>query len=138
MNKTINIKNSIKKIPPEILEQNDPKVILKYYCENLGSVKKKSLHEVKMLVVGEGGFGKTQIVNRLLYDKYNEHEPKTDGIDIHPWKIKIDNKEIEVNIWDFGGQEIIHATHQFFMTRRSLYILVWDARQRMIDFFRGA
>lgn len=34
-----------------------------------------------------------------------------------------------LNVWDFGGQEIYHATHQFFLTQRSLYIFVWDARQ---------
>ena len=33
-----------------------------------------------------------------------------------------------MNIWDFGGQEIMHATHQFFLTKRSLYLLVLDAR----------
>ena len=36
---------------------------------------------------------------------------------------------IALNIWDFGGQEIMHATHQFFLTKRSLYLLVLDARQ---------
>ena len=35
---------------------------------------------------------------------------------------------IKFNIWDFGGQEIMHATHQFFLTKRSLYLLVLDAR----------
>jgi hypothetical protein len=33
-------------------------------------------------------------------------------------------------IWDFGGQEIQHSTHQFFLTTRSLYLLVVDARKR--------
>jgi internalin A len=32
-------------------------------------------------------------------------------------------------VWDFGGQEIYHATHQFFLTRRSLYLLVDDTRK---------
>ena len=36
---------------------------------------------------------------------------------------------IRINLWDFGGQEIYHATHQFFLTHRSLYVLVVDARQ---------
>lgn len=45
-------------------------------------------------------------------------------------KSKIENRksEIRLNIWDFGGQEIMHATHQFFLTKRSLYLLVLDAR----------
>ncbi len=36
--------------------------------------------------------------------------------------------EVALNLWDFGGQEIYHATHQFFLTKRSLYLLVLDAR----------
>ncbi|MBL0348656.1 MAG: hypothetical protein IPP54_26040 [Anaerolineales bacterium] len=36
--------------------------------------------------------------------------------------------KIKLNIWDFGGQEIMHATHQFFLTKRSLYLLVLDSR----------
>ena len=31
-------------------------------------------------------------------------------------------------MWDFGGQEIYHATHQFFLTKRSLYILTCNCR----------
>ncbi len=34
-----------------------------------------------------------------------------------------------LNIWDFGGQEIMHATHQFFLTERSLYLLVLNGRE---------
>ena len=40
-----------------------------------------------------------------------------------------------VNIWDFGGQEIYHATHQFFLTKRSLYVLVADTRKEDTDFY---
>jgi len=36
-------------------------------------------------------------------------------------------------VWDFGGQEIMHATHQFFLTKRSVYVLVLDARQGEIE-----
>lgn len=37
-------------------------------------------------------------------------------------------KEVKINIWDFGGQEILYSTHQFFLTQRSVYILVWEPR----------
>ena len=33
-----------------------------------------------------------------------------------------------LNTWDFGGQHIYHATHQFFLTRRSIYLIAWNAR----------
>ena len=39
-----------------------------------------------------------------------------------------------MNIWDFGGQEIYHATHQFFLSKRSLYLLVADTRKQYANF----
>lgn len=44
-------------------------------------------------------------------------------------------KDFRVNIWDFGGQEIYHQTHQFFLSKRSLYALVADTRKENTDFY---
>jgi internalin A len=38
-------------------------------------------------------------------------------------------REITLHTWDFGGQDIYLSTHQFFPTKRSLYIFVWEARK---------
>ena len=32
----------------------------------------------------------------------------------------VDNEEVRLHVWDFGGQEMMYATHQFFLTERSL------------------
>jgi hypothetical protein len=40
-----------------------------------------------------------------------------------------------VNIWDFGGQEIYHQTHQFFLSKRALYFLLTDDRKEDTDFY---
>lgn len=42
-------------------------------------------------------------------------------------------KLIKTNLWDFGGQEIYHSTHQFFLTKRSIYIFVWEPRKDGIE-----
>ena len=60
-------------------------------------------------------------------NKYEEKD-STEGIDVRVWDYRYKNKNYSLNIWDFGGQEIYHSTHQFFLTKRSLYVLVWDAR----------
>ncbi|MDM8565979.1 COR domain-containing protein [Candidatus Halobeggiatoa sp. HSG11] len=114
-------------IPPEILEDVQyPTKITNYYFQLQDS---KPLNEAKMLIVGQGGVGKTSLVNRLTKDNYNQAENKTEGIQITNWQLPVKDATIRLNIWDFGGQEIMHATHQFFLTKRSLYILVLDARQ---------
>jgi GTPase SAR1 family protein len=37
--------------------------------------------------------------------------------------------KIQFNSWDFGGQEVYRVTHQFFFSRRSIYLLVWEPRK---------
>jgi internalin A len=131
-------------MPPEVLGPNhiavknntnpaipaNPTRILDYYFSTRGSgASSRPLNEAKMILVGRGGAGKTSLINRLVHDRYNPSEVKTDGIVITPWQIQIRTDEVRLNIWDFGGQEIMHSTHQFFLTKRSLYLLVVNARE---------
>jgi internalin A len=81
-----------------------------------------------VLVLGQGSVGKTSLVKGLMGGKFNPRENKTEGIDIQKWQVAVDRQDVRLNVWDFGGQEIMHATHQFFLTKRSLYVLVVDAR----------
>jgi internalin A len=91
-------------------------------------VQKRPLNEAKVLIVGQAEVGKTSLINRLTDKRFNRNEPKTEGIDIKHWPLATDESEIQLNIWDFGGQEIMQATHQFFFTQRSLYLLVLNSR----------
>lgn len=88
--------------------------------------------EAKMLIVGEGGAGKTSLLRRLFQkdQPLPEENESTKGIDIHRHEFKMaDGSTFRLNVWDFGGQQIYHATHQFFLTQRSLYILVDDTKK---------
>jgi internalin A len=91
--------------------------------------EKFPLHEVKVLIVGDGGAGKTSLVKQLFGEQFDKHEFQTHGINIRSWNAVRGNTYTKVNLWDFGGQEIMHATHQFFLSKRSLYILVLDGRK---------
>jgi len=113
-------------IPPEILaKHNEPTTILNYYFQHIGAKERRPLNEAKMLLVGQGSVGKTSLVTRLIENKFDPGQKKTKGIKISDWKVG----DVKLNIWDFGGQEIMHATHQFFLTKRSLYLLVLNARE---------
>ena len=96
------------------------------------------LNEVKLLLVGEGRVGKTTLAKALRIPDYQlEDQSSTEGIDISQWMIpkeefkgKLDLQEdFRLNVWDFGGQEIYYSTHQFFLTRRSIYLLVTESRK---------
>jgi internalin A len=118
---------------PGMIIDNDtpvkPSDILDYYFR-VRQGEKRPLNEAKLILVGYGDVGKTSLVNRLVSNTFDKDSPKTEGIQITQWPIQINSSEnIRLNIWDFGGQEIMHATHQFFLTQRSLYILVLNGRQ---------
>ena len=53
----------------------------------------------------------------------------TDGIDIKSWTCKnADGNPITYSTWDFAGQDIYYNTHQFFLSGRAVYLLLWSCR----------
>ncbi|MEH2423523.1 MAG: leucine-rich repeat domain-containing protein [Nostoc sp.] len=118
-------------ISPEILGSSDNvgsvKDILNY-SRLLRSGEVRPLNEAKLLLIGQGSVGKTSLIKRLIRDKYDKNQPQTDGLNVETWNVQVNSKDIRLNVWDFGGQEIYHATHQFFLTKRSLYLLVCNCR----------
>lgn len=87
------------------------------------------LNQLKTLLVGDGLSGKTSLLKQILKKEFDAGEPQTHGINIHPKDIEIEGENIHVKFWDFGGQEIMHGTHTFFYSKRSIYLLVLDARR---------
>ena len=114
-------------IPDSITSTQDPKKILRYYFESRQE-KGRPLQELKLLLVGRGQAGKTTLLKRLIRKRPNKREPETHSIAIRPLTLDCQRGTVQVRAWDFGGQEILHATHQFFLTERSLYLLVLEPR----------
>ena len=115
--------------PPEIVQQG-PAAVLSYLSE-IDMQGIDHLYEAKVLILGDGGAGKTTVLRRLYQTDLPmpAEEESTKGIDIHRHTFtNAAELPFHLNVWDFGGQQIYHATHQFFLTKRSLYILVDDTR----------
>jgi len=127
--------NPFELLPPEIVARGIESI--RNFIYELS--EKDFLFEVKLIIVGEGRVGKTCISKALTDIEYQLSEMKsTEGINIDSWvvpkdEIKVINPKItrdfQINIWDFGGQEIYHSTHQFFLTKRSIYLLVTESRK---------
>jgi internalin A len=120
-------------IPPETLA--NPEDVKAIFAAIAGLRSGERLNEAKMLVVGDGKVGKSSVVERFIYNTYDPNKETTLGVEINDEmqvvhsEVKGDGEPVKLNIWDFGGQEIQHSTHQFFFTTRSLYLLVVDARK---------
>lgn len=132
-------RNPVETPPMEILQNDLNRGIrmeaLRSYFVQLEREGTDYLHEAKLLIVGEPGAGKTTLARKLIDPSYDLGEDdSTRGIDIRVWNFDSHSRRFRINLWDFGGQEIYHATHQFFLTRRSLYVLVADSRKEDTDF----
>jgi internalin A len=106
-----------------------PAEILDYYFSQRTAMA-RPLNEVKMMLVGRGGAGKTSLVERLMRDTFDKEQESTTGIALQDWKLPCHGGDpVTVHVWDFAGQVIAHATHQFFLSARSVYVLVLTARE---------
>jgi len=116
--------NPMENVPIEIKSQGTQSII-NYYLSLGDNI---DLYEAKLLIVGQGNVGKTYLMNRLIFNEVPK-TVSTEGIEIKNWELKTKSSDdFRINVWDFGGQEIYHSTHQFFLTNRSLYLLVWEVR----------
>jgi Ras-related protein Rab-43 len=59
---------------------------------------------IKILVIGEGGVGKTTLIRRLVTGKYSD-QPMTIGMGFATKLMRTsDGKEVKLQLWDIGGQ----------------------------------
>ncbi len=144
---SLNVEGQPIEVPPPEVVKEGVEAIKNYWLQQQ-EVGIDYLCEAKLIIVGEAGAGKTTLAKKIKNPEYKlkPQEPSTEGIDVARWhfpaavRVKQDEREelhntdFKVNIWDFGGQEIYHATHQFFLTRRSLYALVTDDRKEDTNF----
>jgi len=131
--------NPLKYPPTEIVELGKG-AIIEYFeqCEKGTSV----LQEAKLIVIGEAGAGKTTFTRRIQNAEAEMPKPDetTLGINVSNWNFGGDYDTRSLNagyytqIWDFGGQDIYHGTHQFFFSDKSLYVLLADTREQKTDF----
>ena len=122
--------------PPIDIYYQGQNQVLRHFERVEKSTEKAILYEAKALIVGRTGAGKTTL--RYKLKDVNSLMPNPDestvGIDIENIHLKT-NDEINfiMNVWDFEGQSISYQTHQFFLTKRSIYIFLADNRTEKVD-----
>lgn len=129
--------NPIRNIPPEIIAKagKEDDAVKDYLISIAKTEDRRELNEAKLIIVGVGEVGKSELTEALSDPQYVfvEGRKSTVGIRIKTWIINCEkegrNIDFKTNIWDFAGQEINYGTHQFFLTKNSVYVFVWEPRK---------
>ncbi|MCH9659743.1 MAG: leucine-rich repeat domain-containing protein, partial [Bacteroidetes bacterium] len=129
--KQLDIRNNCFQVGAEVYElspKEQIKEILKWQrAQQAGTLQ--SIHEAKVIFIGESNYGKTHLIELLRKGEINREIKTTHGIERSQVNVPYKDKDIRLNIWDLGGQEFMRSTHQFFFSERTLYILVTLARR---------
>ena len=94
------------------------------------SKKTKSLNEqcenIKIILLGGIGVGKTSIIDRFDKDRFNASYYSTYGSNFITKKIKVNDKNFSLDVWDTAGQEQYHSLAKIFVKNTQIVILVYD------------
>ena len=118
-------------VPREILSENlltDCLPRLRVFFSEL-ELAAETENEVKVILLGNGRVGKTQLCRRFRSEAFDEAVPSTHGVQIWREELRLQTGDqdqvFQVNWWDFGGQDIYHGTHALFLRSRAVFLILW-------------
>ncbi|MFM8968594.1 MAG: COR domain-containing protein, partial [Vulcanococcus sp.] len=89
------------------------------------------INSVKILVLGNGTVGKTQLCRHLAGAPFDPSVPSTHGITVRSIAAE-SNGEATYVLWDFGGQDIYHSAHTLFMRTAAVFVVLWTTEQEAL------
>lgn len=81
---------------------------------------------LKTIILGDSGVGKTSIANRFVLDQFNTITHLTIGASYSSKTININNKLYKYYIWDTAGQEKYRSLAPMYYRNAHIAILVYD------------
>ncbi|XP_078696882.1 uncharacterized protein LOC144925004 [Branchiostoma floridae x Branchiostoma belcheri] len=112
--------NSLRKPPAEVCRQGI--LAIRQYFDELERSKEDVSACLKVIVLGETMAGKTSLVQTLSSreSSLTKKEDRTHCVEITQWA---PDDNITFEVYDFGGHDVYHLTHQFFLTPDALILL---------------
>jgi internalin A len=120
---------SIPGIPSEVLSSSygdNCLDSLRAHLADLGDAPVE-MTDAKLMILGNGRVGKTQVLRRLRGAAFEENADSTHGILVAdlPVPERAAGDPARFHVWDFGGQDIYHGTHALFLRSRAVFMICW-------------
>jgi len=87
-------------------------------------------NSIKIVIVGDSGVGKSNILTRFTNDDFNQESKATVGVDLASRTLKIDDKTIKLHIWDAAGQEKFKSITAAYYKGAKGAMIVYDISKK--------
>lgn len=85
----------------------------------------------KLILVGDGGVGKTTFVKRHLTGEFEKKYIATLGVEVHPLKFFTNRGPVTFNMWDTAGQEKFGGLRDGYYIQGQAAIIMFDVTSRV-------
>ena len=82
--------------------------------------------EIKVILVGESGTGKTSLINTSIGIPFKENMITSASNSFAPKEFQVDGKKYILNLWDTIGQEKFRSLTKIFIKDSKIVVFVYD------------
>lgn len=88
------------------------------------------LHAALQVFLGDQSVGKTSIITRFMYDKFDTTYQATIGIDFISKTMYLEDRTVRLQLWDTAGQERFRSLIPSYIRDSSVAVVVYDVTNR--------
>ncbi|KAL4375984.1 hypothetical protein GQ457_02G000050 [Hibiscus cannabinus] len=85
-----------------------------------------ALTKYKLVFLGDQSVGKTSIISRFMYDKFDNNYQATIGIDFLSKTMYLEDRTVRLQLWDTAGQERFRSLIPSYIRDSSVAVIVYD------------
>merc|ERR1712039_959374 len=84
----------------------------------------------KLVFLGDQSVGKTSLITRFMYDKFDTTYQATIGIDFLSKTMYLEDRTVRLQLWDTAGQERFRSLIPSYIRDSTVAVVVYDITNR--------